>query len=299
MNNWLYLALLAPAVYTVVNFVDKYVVEHKVKDYRGMPIYGSIVGLVVGTLFWIAVGFPFLPLFDAVLVISTGVLTLFGYALYFNALSKSQTSYVIGLFQLIPLITLALSFIFLSERINGSQFVGFLMVLLTVLSLSINKEKKKFKFDSAFYLVLISDVFFAFANIILKFAITADSFTKIFSYESWGIALGGLILWLVFPTVRKAFLKTTKTVGTKVLGIMFLNEFIFIISKVITFLAIALGPVALVSVLGGTQVFYGILYGFILTIVAPKIFHEDISKGGLTKKIILMSLMFAGIWLIH
>ena len=109
MNNWLYLALLAPAVYTVVNFIDKYVVEHKVKDYRSMPIYGSLVGLVVGTLFWIAVGFPLLSFFDAVLVISTGVLTLFGYALYFNALSKSQTSYVIGLFQLIPLITSALS----------------------------------------------------------------------------------------------------------------------------------------------------------------------------------------------
>ncbi len=296
MNNWLFLALLAPAVYTVVNFIDKYVIEHKVKDYRGMPIYAAIVGLVIGSIFWVIFGFPKLPIFDGFLVVITGILTLFGYALYFNALSKNQTSYIIGLFQLIPLITLILSVIFLHENISSIQLLGFALILVSAIALSVKKEKKKLKLNSAFYLIVVADLFFALSNVILKFAISANSFTKIFSYESWGIPAGGLILWIVFPKVRIAFLKTTSSVGNRVLGIMFLNEIIFICSKVLTFLAISLGPVALVSVLGSTQIFYGLAYGFILTLIAPSIFKEDIKGENLVKKIIFMALLFIGIW---
>lgn len=299
MQNWLLLALLAPAVITIVNFIDKYVIEHKVKDYRGMPIYGAVVAIIAGTVIWIITGFQMLPLLDALIVLFTGVLTMFGWVLYFNALSKSETSYIIGLFQLIPIIALVLAFFLLGETITPIQLGGFAVVLVSVIGLSVKKEKQKFKFDKVFYLVVLSDVFFALASVLIKFAITANSFTKILVFESWGLALGGLILFVGFPSVRHAFEKTTKTVGGKVLAIMLANEFIFIISKVLTFLAISLGPVGLVSVLSGTQVFYGVIYGLILTLIFPKLFDEDKSIKVLSKKILLMVILFAGILLMQ
>lgn len=298
MESWFLLALVAPAIYTVVNFIDKYVVEHKVKDYRGIPIYGAVVGLFTGCAIWLISGFQLLPALDATIVLSTGALTLFGYALYFNALSKSETSYVIGLLQLTPVFTLIISYFIIGEAISAQQLVGFTLILAAVIALSVKKEREKFKFNQAFYFIIIANVFFAFSSVLIKLAINANSFTEILIFESWGIALGGLILFVSMPSVRNAFIKTTREVGGKVLSIMFVNEFIFIISKVITFLAISLGPVALVSVLSGTQVFYGVIYGLALTAIAPKLFNEERDTKILFKKFLLMSVLFFGILLL-
>lgn len=297
MNNWFLLALLSPAIFAINNFIDKYVIEEKVKDYRSIPIYTALVGLIAGCIIWLCFGRQSLPFYDAAIVMLTGVLTVWGYAFYFRALSTSQTSYVIGLFQVIPVLALVLSFIFLGETITLVQFGGFFLVLSSAIALSFQKDKEKFKLNSAFYWVLIADLLFAASSVLFKFAVNANSFTKILSYESWGIALGGLILYIVFPSVRHAFIKTNKEVGKKVMGIMVVNEIVLILAKGIMFLAISLGSVALVSVLGGTQVFYGIVFGLVLTLIAPKIFKEEIGKKHLLKKVILMSLLFLGIWL--
>lgn len=95
-----------------------------------------------------------------------------------------------------------------------------------------------------------------------------------------------------------AFHESFRSVGKVTLGVMFFNEILFIISKAFTFLAISLGPVALVGVLGGTQVFYGFLYGILLTLLFPKIFQEDISKNEIVKKLLFAVILFIGIWFI-
>lgn len=298
-NYWLFLALLAPAIYTVVNFIDKYVVEDKVDDYRGMPIYAAVVALVFGTSFWFAMGRPVLSFQDAALVVGSGMLTMYGFALYFRVISQNHTSLVIMLLQLTPVFSLVLSFLVLGEIITLRQFIGFLLVLASVMAVSVKRGAKVLELSSAFYQILVADIIFAITGVLIKFTINANSLAKIVSYESWGIFLGGLTLFLLFPTVRHAFLTSFKSVGKPVLVILFFNEVLFIISKALTFLALALGPVALVSVLGSTQVFYGILYGSLLTFLAPATFQEDITLGGLLKKTILAVILLGGIWLIY
>ena len=296
--TWFILALLSPAIYVIVNYIDKYVIERKVKDYRGMPIYGALTGIVIGTLFWIFSGQPVLSLRDASLVVTSGVISLFAYYLYFSALSKSQTSIVIILFQMTPIFTLILASIFLKELITVKQLFGFLLVILAAVALSMEGKLKEVKISSAFYLILLADVLLAVSALFIKFTINANSFSKIFSYESWGLALGGLILYIFSSGARTAFRVSFRSVGRNVLGIMFLNESIFVVSKSIQFLAIALGPVALVSVLGSTEVFYGILYGQVLTSLFSHIFKEDVSKKGLLKKLLPSLVLLLGVYLI-
>ena len=66
-----------------------------------------------------------------------------------------------------------------------------------------------------------------------------------------------------------------------------------------SFYAISLGPIALVSVLGSASVFFAILLGWILTLFWPKVFNEDVSKQGLFKKVALSILAFLGIILVY
>jgi drug/metabolite transporter (DMT)-like permease len=297
--NWLFIALLAPAIYTVVNFIDKYIVEKHVKDSRGMPIYGTIMGLVMGMIFWVGTGFPTLGFRDTVLSLLTGALTIWGAALYFKAISNENASKIIILFQMTPVIILILSSIFLHDTINAQQFIGFILILAAALAVSSEGKKQKFKLSEAFWLILSVDFLWSITAILAKFTIEANSFQSVLAYESWGIGLGGILLYAGFPSIRKAFHKNLKTIKKRIIGVMFLNEGIFVIAKTLTFLAYSLGPTALVSVIGSSTVFYGILYGWILTLIAPKIFQEDVSKQGLIRKFALSIILLLGIILVN
>lgn len=298
MTNWLTFALLAPLVFTGVNFVDKYIVEKEVKDYRGMPIYGTIMGLIMGTLFWILTGFPILNLKDTLILLLTGSITIWAAALYFQAISMEEASRVILLFQMTPILVLIMSYIFLGERITLQQLVGFFLILLAVIGVSDSIKKGGFQLSKAFWLILAVDFMWAISAILIKFSINETSFTQVLSYESWGLGLGGLLLYAFFPSIRNSFNYSIKTVRKTALVIMFGNEGLFVFGKSLQFFAYSLGNAALVSIIGSTQVFIGIIVGIVLTIFLPHIIKEDITKTILVKKLALAVVMFIGLVLI-
>ncbi len=114
-----------------------------------------------------------------------------------------------------------------------------------------------------------------------------------------GHRTGGLILYLAFPPIRRGFHETSSTIGRRALGLICFNEGMFVLAKAIGFLAFSLGPVALVSVLNSTQVFYAIVYGWLLTTIAPSVLQETISRRVIATKISLAICLVAGIWLIY
>lgn len=297
--NWLFFALSSSATYSIVNFIDKYILEKEVRDYRSLPIYSSIISIFFGVLLWIITGFPVLSFQDTILIMFTGMLTIWGAAFYFKVLSDNETSKVIILFQLTSLITLILASVFLKEVITSIQLVGFFLILLATLGISLDKRQKQLKLSSAFALILLADLFWALSYVVFKYVSSANSFSKIISFESWGLALGGLILYVLFPSFSKAFKKTQNKVRKFALVLILFNEGVFLIAKLLMFLAISIGPVALVNVVGGTQVFFGIAFGFILTLIAPKIFQENITRDGLAKKISMATLVLIGLWLVQ
>lgn len=297
--NWLFYALLAPAIYAVVVYVDKYILEKQIRDYRGMPIYGAIAAPLFGVLLSIITGFPILDFKNTLLILFTGILTIFGAATYFKALSNDEASKITILFQLTPVMVLIMSYLFLKENINSTQFFGFLLILLATFGAEFNKKKFKLNLSPTLLLILITDFFWALSFVLFKFVVGEYSFSEVVSYESFGMGIGGLILFTLFPSIRKAFIKTNKGIKKRILGFVFLNESIFVLAKLCTFYAISLGSVTLVEVVAGTQVFFAIFYGWILTVIAPKIFQEDISKEGLYKKVAMGSLVLLGLWFIN
>jgi len=299
--NWLFFAIIAPALDTVINFTDKYILEKEINDYRGMPVYTAIVAFIAGTIYWNFAGYPVLQIRDASLVLLTGMLSIWGLALYFKALMLDETSRIIVFFKAIPIFILGLSFVFLKESISIRQLIGFLLVLTAVHGVSQKNHqpvRTKGFFSSALGLILLVDCIWAIAAILIKFTIQLNSFANIISYESWGVALGGLLLYICFPSVRRAFHCTLATIRKRALLVLFCNEGIFVLSRAVTFYAYSLGSAALVSVIGTTQVFYGIFYGFILSTFAPNVFKEDTTTQTINKKILFAFLLVFGIYLI-
>lgn len=305
--NWLVFALLAPLIFTLVNFVDKYIVEREVKDYRGMVIFTAIMALAAGTVFFILGGFPVLPAREMAIILFTGSLTAWGAALYFPAISGEDASNVIIFFQITPIFTLILSMIFLGEVLTAGQWLGFILIFASVIGVSIFSQPKQkragkwFQLSRGFFLILGVDVMVAISFVVFRSVIQAEiPFAAIVTYESWGIALGGLILYLFVPTIRRAFHIDVRSIRKQGMGAIAVNETIFVIAKLLNFVAISVAPsVALVSVLMGTQVFFGILLGWLLTTVLPAIFKEDITRSSLIRRGALAAVLFAGIILVN
>lgn len=105
-------------------------------------------------------------------------------------------------------------------------------------------------------------------------------------------------MYLLVPSLRRSFHVSLKSLRPRGLAFIGINEMLYVTAKLIGFIAITLGPVALVSVIGSTQVFFGILYGWILTTLLPGIFREDISRANLIRKGALALVLFAGIVLV-
>ncbi|HUC20094.1 MAG TPA: hypothetical protein VMR98_01205, partial [Candidatus Polarisedimenticolaceae bacterium] len=184
------------------------------------------------------------------------------------------------------------------ESLSWPQLLGFILVLVSSMLLSLDREAAKFKLNSAFFLIIIANIFFAIGAVLVKLTVNVNGFTTVLAYESWGAALGGLVLYAAFAKARHAFHDTLKTAGRSVLSIMFVNEVLFLVAKSLMFYAILLGPLAIVSVLGSAQVFYGILYGTVLTLAIPKLFKEDITPKAMARKVTLSAILVFGIWLL-
>lgn len=297
--SWLFFALLAPAIFTVVNFGDKYILEKEIRDARGMPIFAGIMAFLTGIVLWILTGFPVLTLPETLLVLFTGAITNWASAIYFQAMQQEEASKVIVLIQMVPVVVLVLSVVFLQETITREQLVGFVFILGSALGIALNRESSGLRISPAFWQILLVDVLWGASIVLFKYAAVNIAFERVVAFESWGLALGGLTLYLFVSPLRHAFHNSLLITRKVAFGMIALNESLFVVAKLLNFWAVALGPVALVSVLGSTQIFYGIVIGWLLTVFAPAILREDVSQGNLQKKALLATVLFAGIWLVN
>ncbi|MBN1120381.1 MAG: EamA family transporter [Anaerolineae bacterium] len=295
--NWLIYALIAPLLGAATVFMDKYLVERETTP-LALPVYAGIVSLVYGGVLWTIAGFPLLTPLDTALVIASGTLRIIGAVYYFIVLQKAEGSTVIVLFQAYSVFVLTLSFVFLGEVITPLQLAGFVVILAA--SIAANYQPDESKFDSKQLIgMLIIDLIFAASAVVFKLAITGNGVLELAGYEAIGISVGALLVWIVMPAMRREFLASLKTIRPRAVGIIIAKELIADLAKFLSFIAMSLGPVALVAVVGSSQAFYGILAGWLLTLIAPAIFREDISRANLLKKGGLAGLLIVGIWLVR
>lgn len=286
-------------VFIIVNFIDKLIIEKEIRNPLSLPPFVGIVAALSGVVMWIVTGFPVLELRDTLLVLLTGSLHGIAASFYYRALSLEDTSKLVVLFQMQPVVVLVLSFVFLGEVITAQQLIGFVIILGAAIALSVNRKAGMLRPSAALWYALLVVTFTASASIIFKFVVDGSSFNRIIAYESWGLSLGTLAVYLFVPGVRPAFHETLRTASRRAIGILCLNEVIFVCAKLLAYTAISLGPVALVSVLAGTQVFYGILIGWILTVLVPAVYKESIERSSLLWKGGLAVVLFAGVWFVN
>ena len=293
--TWIYFALIAPFFWAFSNYVDKYILEKHVVNIFDFMFFSTLTSwFFVPALIWY-LGFPDLTVYSIVPVF-TGIFLIYSYGFYGKALEVGETSRIVVLFKLIPVLTLLLGFLFLGQAISGKEFIAFLFVLLGAFIVSFERSEGKFKLFDGTKWILIAIVMWSVLFLVSDWALTKMGFADYFVLDTFGTALAGPIL-LAVPNFRRRIKAGLKTAKPQKYGWFVMNNFLDLLGQMSIKKSLALAPSAgLVTVAMQIQSLYIITLGIILTLLFPHAIKEDISLKNLGNKALGALVMFAGIY---
>src|SRR5205085_8113975 len=141
---WYGYALLGPAIWALLNHLDKYLLGRFFKGDAAalvLVVFTGFAGFLVATailLFGPSVGM--LAPWQACLVMGAGALLVSSCMPYMIAMQRDEASIVASLYRLTPIFVFALSYIVLGENLGPRQIVGGMVTIAGSISLIVNLD---------------------------------------------------------------------------------------------------------------------------------------------------------------
>ena len=293
--NWIFLSLLAPLFWASSNFVDKYILGKYTKGIFDFVFFSTITSWLFFAVIFLFIGTPELSVYSLI-PIATGMILIYSYGFYGKALEQGDTSSLVILFKLIPVVTVILAFAFLGQTLSSNELVGFVIVLAGATIISF--EKTKGIFIKGFGMILIAILMWSVMTLFIDYGLTKMSFWDYFMLDNFGSALAGLTMFII-PSIRRQVIEGIKTAQLGKYIWFSWNNVLDFFGQMSIKKALAIAPSAgLVTVVMQVQSFYAIIIGVLLTLLIPNIIKEDISTNTLVKKIVGAVIMFLGVYIL-
>jgi len=302
--NWFLIALLPPIFWSITNHIDKYLLT----KFFNKGAVGSVM------IFSASISILLLPIIAVIhpavlqkfnpnylLIAINGSFYLLATLPYFYALDKDDASLTVPLFQMIPVFSFILGYIFLEENLNINQIIGGIIILVASIFISLNISEIKrihMKWD-VFLLMVLSSILYSLNFIFFKYFVIETNFFIASFWEYVGFGLFGLFLLIFVKNYREGFISVLRINKTQVLAVNITNEIVNIIAKISFNYATVLAPVTLIWIVNGIQPFFVFLFGIILTVLFPKISKEDISKRTLVQRGLAIVAITVGVYLVN
>lgn len=300
MRMWLLLALLNPFLFAVTQFIDKYLIDKKVKDPWFISVLGGIVSFTVSVVVTLFHGFHLIHPTQILFLLLAGAALTYYMVPYFIALSSDDTSNVTPLFQFVAVFVLILSYLFLKEVLSGQQLFAFVLLFFGGLFLAANTTSKKgfISIKKSFWLMMLASLIASTASIFFKLVSIHIDFLTTIIYVNFGIGLSSFSL-LLKPSLRKGFIKEVKRISLEVWIILAIDDLLNLGGELALLLAVSLAPASLVNAFGAVQPLYILLLGITLSLLFPRFVKENLGKGKLLQKIISIAMLMGGIYLLY
>lgn len=288
---WVFLALLAAFLWSIVNILDKFAITNKVKD----PIIATILsGVATFLLFILAslvIGKIFLPVKVIIFAFLAGVFYNVAVWLYYIVLSKEEVSRYIPIIATAPIFVTIFAFIFLGERLSFLKYLGIIIIVLGAILIGIKKNTYKLALGASFLVAISAAIFFALRNIFIKFA-TPEA--NVWSILFW-VGIGGISSIFLFLLFQSGNLKKIQTE----------DSFLFLLIGIITAIAffvftaaLSIGSVSLVSGLVNVELLVVFLMATFLSLFYPKIIKEKVTRKIIAQKLFAITIIIIGAILI-
>lgn len=292
------ISMLAALVYSLTNYVDKFLVNGVNKigsSIKTLLVFSTLIAGIVFSPIWLIInGFNIIiNIQSLVLILSSAIISIVALYFYFKSLEISDTSIVVVMFQLIPVFSYIMGVIFFNEILSIRQIVGSIIILCSTILISIDFKTKSKKRLKVLPLMTISSFLYALYYILFELAIKNSSYNVCAFYFQISLLVIGVFL-LSLNSFRTAFISAIKSNGKKYLSVNIINEFLNLAGMLLENYANVLIPIAIVTVVSRVQVIFVFVIGLIGTILFPKFFNENISKDTVIKKILCITLSIIG-----
>jgi len=305
MNNWFYLSLVAPIVWTIVNHFDKYLLSRIFKNNGtgALFIFSGLFSIFVtiSIILFFDSSVLSIPFRDILILLVTGSLNGFAFYLYLYVLNTEETSIVVPLLQLTPVFTYLLGYIVLGEVLTSQQLIASLIVLCGVLLISIDLDidnKVGIK-HGALGLVALASLLFALHDVLFKFIAVKDSFVNSTFWQYLGIACVAFLTFIFSKKYRNEFTQMFKSNHLKIISLNVFSEILYVTGNLFSNFATLFAPVVLVSVVGSYQPLFVFTVGILLTVFLPKIADEKITIRHLLQKLVSIIIIVIGTYLLY
>ncbi len=215
---------------------------------------------------------------------------------YYLAMKVIDPSIVAALFALGQVSVPLLSYFWLGDKLDFAQYVGFAVIILSSVALSI-KGRKIPKLNRAFYYMVLASLLVAFAEVLKKYTLIEDlSWINLAIFPG---AISGMIplAFLLVKPWRKDIVRNFPPYLKKC-RLFVVNEFICFLGMVCGVYALSgLSPVTLISV-NATQPIFMLAFAYLLLKKFGVPLMEKISPQVILKKMFCFILIILGVMLV-
>ncbi len=291
--SWLILALAAAFLYAFVNILDKFIVTKLIKNPLTAVIALGPFGIFGAAVVYIFHGVSPISTANMFLSILSGVIAVVATSFYFKAAKIEEISRVIPVLYMNNFFILILATIFLGEVFTLQKYIG--IFLLVFGAIFISSEKFDMRPRKAFWIMMAGGIIYAINAVLIKYLLSFTDFWTIFSYSRVGVFLAVLPLFYLY---HKDLFSILRKQGLKVAGVLSLDEIISLSATIISFAAVSIGPVSLVSAIYSVQPFFVLMLSVAISTFLPKILKEKIDRKTLLLKAAAIAAVIIGAVLI-
>lgn len=294
--TWLVWAILASLIWASCNLIEKVLLS----KYVDSTIFYTVAIGFTNLLPLLLVPFQGLtipPLHLLILSILTGTLYIYLLIPYFQALAIEEASRVVPLWRFTPLFVLIISGSVTNERLNYTEIIAFILLVLGGLLISIKRISDTFRLSKAFYLMLLSSLISAIYGSLTKLVYLHLDYADGFTWLRIGTFLSA-ISFLAVKKYRREVTNSFKTLSNNIMLIVILSVGLDFMGLIFYNLAVSMAPVSLVSALAGIQSVFVFLFSAFLSVKYPQLLREDLNRSTVIQKLLAISLIVIGTMMI-
>ena len=292
---WIAIALLNTIFHAWSNVIDTYLSNRLVRSVWSLGFFTGVFAVLFLPIV-VLIQRPELPPVHLIpYFFLIGGIEVFYLFPYYKALQEEDTSIVAALFSLGKFFVPIFSYFAIGEILHPSQYIGFFMLVISSMLLSVTRVEK-IRLNKAFFYMLFAGFLLAIEAVVYKYVLETVSWSTTMvstSLSSFCIVL--FFLWI--PHVRQNLIGQVRQIR-KIWPLFGLNEVFAFAGNAISPYIVSLVPVTLAKSIEGFQPLFVLLYAVALHRFFPGVFREMVDRRTILKKFLLFLVMIGGVVLV-
>lgn len=295
---WVITALAAAIISSIGNIIDSHLLSKKMPSLTSFLIPMGVTQMAAAFILLAVFPFPDNAGVSHILVtMGAAIVNSCSFIIVLNSLRKSEVSRVIPVVSSAPIFVALLSIPILHDILGFWQWLAVIMTVggAVLISLQRNRGDGKTKLQKSFFILLLAALMGATASIGFKYGLKTLSFWNVYGIS--GTCIGIVVLAY---SLRKANLQELKNLSrrTQKVALVVGDQCIGIVSAIVAFKAMGMGPVALVNALLNVRPVFVFIFSLLLGWLFPSVINDRLNMRTALIKFMAIALMTGGVVII-